>query len=84
MTVTLDHRPRLLLVDDEPTNLQVLRQVLQQEYRLQFATDGQRALELAREHTPDLILLDVMMPGMDGYADLPRCSRPRRRRPPCP
>ena len=68
MTVTLDHRPRLLLVDDEPTNLQVLRQVLQQEYRLQFATDGQRALELAREHTPDLILLDVMMPGMDGYA----------------
>lgn len=45
MTVTLDHRPRLLLVDDEPTNLQVLRQVLQQEYRLQFATDGQRALE---------------------------------------
>ena len=67
MTVTLDHRPRLLLVDDEPTNLQVLRQVLQQEYRLQFATDGQRALELAREYTPDLILLDVMMPGMDGF-----------------
>ena len=70
MTVTLDHRPRLLLVDDEPTNLQVLRQVLQQEYRLQFATDGQRALELAREHTPDLILLDVMMPNLDGYTTL--------------
>ena len=66
MTVTLDHRPRLLLVDDEPTNLQVLRQVLQQEYRLQFATDGQRALELAREHTTDMIMLDVMITGKYG------------------
>lgn len=64
----VDHRPRLLLVDDEPTNLQVLRQVLQQDYRLQFATDGERALALVRQHAPDLILLDVMMPGMDGYA----------------
>lgn len=68
MTTSCDHRPCILLVDDEPTNLQVLRQVLQQDYRLQFATDGQRALELAREYTPALILLDVMMPGMDGYA----------------
>lgn len=68
MTAIPDHRPRILLVDDEPTNLQVLRQVLQQDWRLQFATDGQRALQLAREQRPDLILLDVMMPGMDGHA----------------
>ena len=59
MTVTLDHRPRLLLVDDEPTNLQVLRQVLQQEYRLQFATDGQRALELAREKKEESVAEEI-------------------------
>ena len=63
-----DNRPTLLLVDDEPTNLQVLRQVLQQQYRLLFATDGARALAIAREQRPQLVLLDVMMPGMDGYA----------------
>ena len=67
-TDTQDHRPRLLLVDDEPTNLQLLRQILQADYRLLFATDGARALQLAKEQRPDLILLDIMMPGMDGYA----------------
>ncbi|MBX9936801.1 MAG: two-component system response regulator [Burkholderiaceae bacterium] len=62
-----DHRPRLLLVDDEPTNLQVLRHLLQTDYRLLFATDGTRALEIARQQHPDLILLDVMMPQLDGH-----------------
>jgi len=58
---------RILAVDDEPTNLQLLRQILQDQYALLFAKDGQRALELARQERPDLILLDVMMPGMTGY-----------------
>ena len=66
MTPAPDLRPRLLLVDDEPTNLQVLRHVLQTDYRLLFATDGARALQVAREQRPDLILLDIMMPNMDG------------------
>ncbi|MCW9010103.1 response regulator, partial [Marinobacter sp.] len=57
----------LLLVDDEPANLQVLRNVLSDHYRLLFAKDGERALELARSEKPDLVLLDVMMPGMSGY-----------------
>jgi len=61
-----DTRPRLLLVDDEPANLQVLRQVLQDDYRLLFARDGHKALELARSESPALILLDVMMPGLTG------------------
>ncbi|MEK1905911.1 MAG: HD domain-containing phosphohydrolase [Pseudomonas sp.] len=67
MTEPVDTRPKLLLVDDEPTNLQVLRQILQDDYRLFFAKDGDKALELAARERPDLILLDVMMPGMTGY-----------------
>ncbi|HZV67258.1 MAG TPA: two-component system response regulator [Telluria sp.] len=59
--------PLVLAVDDEASNLQLLRQVLQDQYRLLFAKDGPRALELARQELPDLILLDVMMPGMTGY-----------------
>ena len=61
-----DSRPTLLLVDDEPNNLQVLRHILQDHYRLLFARDGDKALQLARSETVDLILLDVMMPGMTG------------------
>lgn len=60
-------RPLILVVDDEASNLQLLRQILQDDYRLLFAKDGPRALELARQERPDLILLDVMMPGMSGY-----------------
>ena len=60
-------RPTLLIVDDEPTNLQVLRQILQADHRLLFARDGQKALELARSEHPNLILMDVMMPGMTGH-----------------
>jgi putative two-component system response regulator len=60
-------RPSILIVDDEPTNLQVLRQILQDDYRLLFARDGQKALELAQTERPQLILLDVMMPGLTGH-----------------
>ncbi len=67
MTTETDRRPRLLLVDDEPTNLQVLRGILQADYRLLYARDGATALKLAREEHPDLLLLDVMMPGMSGH-----------------
>ncbi|SMC22800.1 putative two-component system response regulator [Andreprevotia lacus DSM 23236] len=58
---------KILIVDDEPNNLQLLRQVLRSHYQLFFATDGPRALAAAEKHLPDLILLDIMMPGMDGY-----------------
>ena len=60
-------RATLLLIDDEPANLQILRHTLQQDYRLLFAKDGVKALELAQRDLPDLILLDIMMPDMDGY-----------------
>jgi len=57
----------LLLVDDEPSNLHVLNQILHDDYHLLFAKDGKTALELSREKKPDLILLDVMMPEFSGY-----------------
>jgi putative two-component system response regulator len=63
----MHNAPLILAVDDEAGNLQLLRQVLQDEYRLSFAKDGRRALELAQQERPDLILLDVMMPGMSGF-----------------
>lgn len=62
-----DPRQTLLVVDDEITNLQVLRHTLQDHYRLIFARDGQQALDLVRADPPDLILLDIMMPGLSGY-----------------
>ncbi|MBF0127453.1 MAG: SpoIIE family protein phosphatase [Magnetococcales bacterium] len=59
---------KILLVDDETPNLKLLRAILQFDYALMFAKSGPVALELALEQLPDLILLDIMMPGMDGYA----------------
>jgi putative two-component system response regulator len=61
----------LLLVDDTPENLVVLGELLRPHYRVRAASSGQRALEIAASAPrPDLILLDVMMPGMDGYQTL--------------
>ena len=62
------HKQKILLVDDEPTNIQILHGILDQGgYEFFFAADGASALEQAAEQAPDIILLDVMMPGMDGY-----------------
>ena len=57
----------ILIVDDETANLQLLRQILQDDYQVAFARTGQEALDHARQHHPNLILMDVMMPGMTGY-----------------
>lgn len=58
---------KILLVDDEPNNLQLLRQILSPHYALLFATNGEKAIEATVKHLPDLILLDIMMPEMSGY-----------------
>lgn len=60
-------RKKVLIVDDDANNLQVLRQILKQEHDLFFAKSGMKAVELAESYPPDLILLDVMMPDVDGY-----------------
>jgi putative two-component system response regulator len=60
--------PTLLVVDDTPANLSLMAGLLHQEYRVKLANSGARALDLAQREPPDLVLLDVMMPEMDGYA----------------
>ncbi|MBA5637740.1 diguanylate cyclase [Duganella sp. LX20W] len=59
---------RILIVDDAMENVQVLYQALRDEQEVLFALDGPTAIEIARQQLPDLILLDAVMPGMDGYA----------------
>jgi DNA-binding NarL/FixJ family response regulator len=57
----------VLLVDDEPVNIKILSDILKDEYDVMFAMGGAEGIRLAIELRPDLILLDVMMPDMDGY-----------------
>ncbi|MCB9556289.1 MAG: diguanylate cyclase [Deltaproteobacteria bacterium] len=58
---------KLLIVDDQPTNVRGIYELLKGSYRLYMATDGHMALEVARRERPEVILLDVMMPGLDGF-----------------
>lgn len=59
---------RVLIVDDAPANIKILRQTLKDEVKISFATNGPEALKIALSDTPpDMILLDIMMPEMDGY-----------------
>ena len=60
-------RPTVLVVDDTPANLTLMMQVLNKHYRVQVAMSGAKALELVRRGPPDLLVLDVMMPEIDGY-----------------
>lgn len=67
MTIT-SQKPSVLIVDDMPENIDILRGILKQNYKLKIATDGENALKIAKgQQKPDIILLDIMMPGMDGY-----------------
>ena len=62
-----EERQKILIVDDTPANIQILHEVLQSDYIIFFATNGPDALRIVQRETPDLILLDIMMPVMDGY-----------------
>jgi len=67
MTI-INQKPTVLIVDDMPENIDILRGILKNNYKLKIATDGENALKIAKgQQKPDIILLDIMMPGMDGY-----------------
>ncbi|MCG8568762.1 MAG: response regulator [Spirochaetes bacterium] len=66
-------KKKILIVDDVPTNIKILNDLLKDNYKVSAATNGEDALTIAKsENPPDLILLDIMMPEMDGYEV---CSR---------
>lgn len=65
--VCKNKKPTVLIVDDVSTNLMVLSDLLKQEYEIKIAKNGKKALEIVLENDIDLILLDIMMPHMDGY-----------------
>ena len=66
--VEVGRKPKVLIVDDTPENIQVLMETLKDQYTIVAAINGEKALKMAMaEPRPDLILLDIMMPGMDGY-----------------
>jgi diguanylate cyclase (GGDEF)-like protein len=60
-------RQKILIIDDTPANIQILNEFLQQDYAIFFSTNGPDGVRIARQELPDLILLDIMMPEMDGY-----------------
>jgi len=66
-TISETEIPTVLIVDDTPANLSLLAGLLKEQYRIKVANSGAKALELAMAAPPDLVLLDIMMPEMDGY-----------------
>ncbi|WP_404355451.1 diguanylate cyclase domain-containing protein [Methylotuvimicrobium sp. KM1] len=60
-------RQKILIIDDTPANITLLGMALQDQYEIQIATSGKKGLVLASETPPDLVLLDIMMPDLDGY-----------------
>ncbi|MDG6244717.1 MAG: PAS domain S-box protein [Methanolobus sp.] len=63
----LPDKPRVLVVDDEPMNIELLQAYLQLDYEVISAHDGNEALDIVFREIPDIVLLDVMMPGINGY-----------------
>jgi len=61
------NKPVVLIVDDEPINIDLLREALKDDYKLIIATRGIQAITMAEQKLPDIILMDIMMPEMDGY-----------------
>lgn len=60
-------QPTILIVDDAPDNLTLLASMLKDSYKIKVANSGEKALKAVKEHKPDLILLDIIMPGLSGF-----------------
>jgi putative two-component system response regulator len=66
MNATPTEKSRILIVDDEPGNIKILSSLLAGDYALSVATSGSQALQIAKVQIPDIVLLDMVMPEMDG------------------
>ncbi|MGD8640179.1 MAG: response regulator [Gammaproteobacteria bacterium] len=64
---TIEDRPKVLVVDDEPFNLEIMQEILEEDYDLTYARSGPECMEIIADVMPDMVLLDVNMPGMSGY-----------------
>ncbi len=60
-------KKKILIVDDQPTNIQIFHELLEDKYELASVNNGQQCLEEINKFAPDVVLLDIMMPGIDGY-----------------
>lgn len=69
---------KVLIVDDTEENIDILMESLGNEYDITVAMDGETALEILKEEIPDIILLDIMMPDMDGY-EVCRCIKENKK-----
>jgi CheY-like chemotaxis protein len=67
---------RILIVDDVKANIDLLVQVLRDDYKLSVALNGESAIRSAERNPPDLVLLDIIMPGLDGYEVCVVCAHP--------
>jgi diguanylate cyclase (GGDEF)-like protein len=73
-------RPHLLIVDDQPLNIRLFHEIFHADHEVFFATSGEDALEFCKINSPDLILLDVVMPGLNGYEVCRRLKQDERTR----
>ena len=58
---------KILVVDDEPTNVKIVKEALSDFYEVESASDGHEAIQKVAAFDPDIVVLDVMLPGMSGY-----------------
>lgn len=58
---------RILIVEDNPVNLDIFQEIFEDDFSIKMVTDGQQALDVIDDYMPKVVLLDVMMPNMDGY-----------------
>lgn len=66
-TDTSDKKLTILVVEDDTVTRRIIEEILGEDYRLFFAGEGHSALDLAQAHEPELVVLDLMLPGMDGF-----------------
>ena len=64
---SIEERPKILVVDDEPFNLEIMQEILEEDYEVSYVKSGAECMDLVEKLMPDVVLLDVNMPGMSGY-----------------